>query len=89
MFTGAGGGPLPKGLGSRAIAMSWWAFCFVFVATYGANLGANMTIARMTQRRESWWYIQKHRRMDWGGLNDSVPWHHFRKMTDVETWLFR
>ena len=46
-LTPQGGGEVPKNLSGRFVSATWWLFGFVFVATYTANMGANLTVLRI------------------------------------------
>ena len=46
-LTPQGGGEVPKQSSGRLVSATWWLFGFVVVATYTANMGANLTVLRM------------------------------------------
>ena len=46
-LTPQGGGEVPKNPSGRLVSATWWLFGFVLVATYTANMGANLTVLRM------------------------------------------
>ena len=35
------------------VATAWWGFCFIGVATYGANIGANLILNRAIYKIET------------------------------------
>ena len=88
-LTPQGGGLVPKGKGAKWVAASWWMFCFITVASYAANFGANLTISRMVKRKERFDQLYKQRRIKWAPLKDSDPWQYFHKMATVEEILYR
>ena len=49
-LTPQGGGEVPKNPSGRLVSATWWLFGFVVVATYTANMGANLTVLRI----QSW-----------------------------------
>ena len=49
-LTPQGGGEVPKHVSGRLVSATWWLFGFVVVATYTANMGANLTVMRI----QSW-----------------------------------
>ena len=49
-LTPQGGGEVPKNPSGRIVSATWWLFGFVVVATYTANIGANLTM----ERRKTW-----------------------------------
>ena len=63
---------------TRMVATAWWGFCFIGVATYGVNIGVNLVLNRMVQKIEMFEHMDKHRRVDWGTTEESMPWHWFR-----------
>ena len=46
-LTPQGGGEAPKNLSGRLVSATWWLIGFVVVATYTANMGANLTVLRI------------------------------------------
>lgn len=46
-LTPQGGGEAPKSLSGRLVSATWWLFGFIIVASYTANLGAFLTVARL------------------------------------------
>ena len=46
-LTPQGGGEVPKHSSGRLVSATWWLFGFVVVATYTANMGANLTVLRI------------------------------------------
>ena len=88
-FTGQGGGLFPKGPTNQFFACAWWTFAFVSVSSYAANTGANLTINRMTTRKESFEHIIDQKLFDFGTMNNSEPWLYFEQMAKVEAWFYR
>ena len=87
-ITPQGGGLVPKSQGAKWVAASWWMFCFITVASYAANYGAQLTIARMVQRKERFDLLHQQKKIHWAPLNDSDPWNYFRIMFGVEERLY-
>ena len=83
-FTPQGAGLVPKGYGAKWVAASWWLFCFITIATYAANYGANLTINRMVRRKERLDELIKQRTIQWAPLKDSDPLEYFKIMKHVE-----
>ena len=83
-FTPQGGGLVPKGYGAKWVAASWWLFCFITIATYAANYGANLTINRMVKRKERFDELIEQKRIDWAPLSNSDPLDFFEMMKNVE-----
>ena len=52
-LTAQGGGEGPKNLSGRLLAATWWLYGFIVIASYTANLGAFLTVARMQTQVES------------------------------------
>ena len=88
-ITPQGGGLVPKAMGAKWVAASWWMFCFITVASYAANFGANLTIARMVQRKERFDQLHDQKRIKWSPLNGSEPYRYFRIMAGVEERLYQ
>ena len=46
-LTPQGGGVVPKNPSGRLVSIMWWLFGFIVLATYTANMGANLTVLRI------------------------------------------
>ena len=52
-LTAQGGGDVPRNWSGQLVAISWWIFSFIVVASYTANLAAFLTINKQGSKVES------------------------------------
>ena len=88
-FTPQGAGLVPKAYGAKWVAASWWLFCFITIASYAANYGANLTIGRMVKRKERFDELIMQKVIKWAPLKESDPLDFFEAMKVVEHTFYQ
>ena len=62
-MTPQGGGETPRGLSGWFLTTGFWFFAFISIATYTANLGAFLTVARISSKIKNLEDLTRQRRI--------------------------
>ncbi|XP_020709243.2 ionotropic receptor 25a-like [Athalia rosae] len=83
-LTPQGGGEAPKNLSGRLVAVAWWLFGFIIIASYTANLAAFLTVSRLETSIESLDDLSNQYKIQFAPLNNSYAHRYFARMAGIE-----
>lgn len=83
-LTPQGGGEGPQNLSGRMAAATWWAFSFIVIAAYTANLAAFLTVSRLDSNIESLEHLSHQFRIRYATQVDTESLVYFKRMAYIE-----
>lgn len=83
-LTPQGGGEGPQNVSGRIAAATWWAFGFIVIAAYTANLAAFLTVSRLDSNIESLEHLSYQFRIRYATQVDTEALVYFKRMAYIE-----
>ncbi|XP_044765376.1 ionotropic receptor 25a-like [Coccinella septempunctata] len=83
-MTPQGTGELPSNTSGRVIAVVWWIFSFIILASYTANLSAILTVSLLENPVQNIDDLEKEYKLEYAPLNGSFTMQYFSRMVQIE-----
>ncbi|KRX64603.1 Glutamate receptor ionotropic, kainate 2 [Trichinella sp. T9] len=83
-MTPQGGGDTPRNLSGRLIAVTWWLFGFIVLASYTANLAAFFTVSHSDFSIKTIEDLGKQTKLKYTIVNNSFSERYFLRMMEIE-----
>ncbi|KRY31231.1 putative glutamate receptor [Trichinella spiralis] len=83
-MTPQGGGDTPRNLSGRLIAVTWWLFGFIVLASYTANLAAFFTVSHSDFSIKTIEDLGKQTKLKYTIVNNSFIERYFLRMMEIE-----
>ncbi|KRZ41437.1 Glutamate receptor ionotropic, kainate 2 [Trichinella pseudospiralis] len=83
-MTPQGGGNTPRNLSGRLIAVTWWLFGFIVLASYTANLAAFFTVSQSDFSIKTIEDLGKQTKLKYTLVNNSFSERFFLRMMEIE-----
>ncbi|KRX18385.1 putative glutamate receptor [Trichinella nelsoni] len=83
-MTPQGGGDTPRNLSGRLIAVTWWLFGFIVLASYTANLAAFFTVSHSDFSIKTIEDLGKQTKLKYTIVNNSFTERYFLRMMEIE-----
>ncbi|XP_003381434.1 conserved hypothetical protein [Trichinella spiralis] len=88
-MTPQGGGDTPRNLSGRLIAVTWWLFGFIVLASYTANLAAFFTVSHSDFSIKTIEDLGKQTKLKYTIVNNSFIERYFLRMMEIEQRFYR
>ncbi|XP_022246247.1 ionotropic receptor 25a-like [Limulus polyphemus] len=83
-LTPQGGGEAPRNISGKLVAATWWAFGFIAIVSFTANLAASMTVSRMENTISSLDDLVNQHKVKYAPEADSDAMIYFERMAYIE-----